>query len=151
MKSYSAIHIFTEHERVLLARAKRLVVKVKDPGAIDKESTDIIRCHELARAVGRVLDLRYIDGKFGFRDHTWLTTFRKPGDAETILDVYAIGMLPMVILVTTSYMTVETHKLYKPSRRTRTDIKEDVVDSLVEQMTREFVPRIGDNSNGREG
>ena len=151
MKSYSALHIFNDRERILLARAARLVRKVKDPGAENKESPDIIRCHELARAVGKVLDLRYIDGKFGFVDHTWLLTFQKAGDKDNILDVYAVGSLPMVILVNASYLTLSHHKLYTPGRRPRTDIKQDVVDSLVKQMLREFQPRIGDNSNEREG
>ena len=138
MKSYSAVHIFTDRERILLSRARRLVTRVKDPGANDKDSPDIIRCHELARAVGKVLDLRYIDGKFGYIDHTWLTTFQKSGDAETVLDVYAVGVVPMVILVSTSYMTLSLPKLYVPSRRPRSDIKQDAVDSLVEQMTKEI-------------
>lgn len=62
-----------------------------------------IRCHEMARAVGRILDLPVVDGVCGAVQHSWLTikAHQDPTEREFILDVYAVGRLPPVQLVDT--------------------------------------------------
>lgn len=129
MKSYSEATIFTRREMLLLKQAKQLVGSIPD-----RQDAADIRCHELARAVGVVLGLTYIDGKFGFVEHTWLSTFRDRGDKENILDVYAVGMMPMVILVDAHHLTLQLPRLYKPSKEARKDIRWDVVKDLEKQL-----------------
>ena len=130
MKSYSEKTIFTRREIRLWTRATKLVTNLVEP-----RNRQDLRCHEVARAVGDVLGLTHIDGKFGFTEHTWLSTVQTSTDKPNILDVYAVGMLPMVLLVDAHHGTLEMPKLYKPFRKPREDIREDVVDLLVKQMT----------------
>jgi len=65
-----------------------------------------IRCHELARVVGKLLGLSVQDGYYGFVDHSWCWTF--PIDQArivgrlgfpNILDPYSVGSLPQVRLL----------------------------------------------------
>jgi hypothetical protein len=102
MKSYSETDVFTKDELSLLEAARALVERV-----FDRESVTV-RCHELARAVGELLDLEVADGFYGFVDHSWLWTTPLPkGQGASymrigwpnILDVYSVGQLPMVRLV----------------------------------------------------
>lgn len=62
-----------------------------------------IRCHEMARAAGRVLGLEVVDGVCGAVQHSWLTlkAHQDETEREFILDVYAVGRLPPVQLVDT--------------------------------------------------
>ena len=98
MKGYAEREVFTERELTLLNMATALVDLV--PYELDGEP---VRCHELARAVGVVLDLQHEDGKFGFVEHTWLWTSPlgeiAPWHLPNILDVYVPGSLPQVQLV----------------------------------------------------
>ena len=157
MKSYSEERIFDAEEIRLLRRATSLVERVATrgsatPGSATRgsevpRSTTLegeIRCHELARAVGRVLSLEFIDGSYGFVDHTWLwtTPFPKEATEETlalgfpnILDVYAVGQLPQVRLVSCRSGSALPHVgwSYRPSRP-RTDIDWKLVQELVAEM-----------------
>ena len=128
--------MFTFSERQLLERATALVAKVAD----EVMDGDLIRCHELARAVGDVLQLPVVDGKFGLVEHSWLLTCRLP-DRPTggfvrrpsILDVYSVGRLPMVQLVCTSCWGLTPHQCYTAGEFRR-DVKAEVVEHLLCQM-----------------
>ena len=134
MKGYSELNIFTPNEIHLFCRATFLVEGVKD--AME------IRCHELARAVGRVLDLEVQDGSYGFVDHAWLWTTplkRKLGGDRigfpNILDVYSPGHLPMVrLLLGRETALPHVGWSYRPAWEPRTDIDWDLVDSLEKEM-----------------
>ena len=52
-----------------------------------------MRCHEVARAVGEVLGLPVVDGRYGCVNHSWLVV------DGYILDVYCVGRLPLVQVV----------------------------------------------------
>jgi hypothetical protein len=132
MKSYAEGNIFTVFEVKLFQHATRYVAAINSP-----ETTKKIRCHELARAVGLLLDLPYQDGFYGFVDHSWLWT--RPLDQRTIitpriglpniLDVYSVGSLPMVRLVGLPHVGWG----YRPSEE-RKDIDIDFVQSIAKVM-----------------
>lgn len=126
MKGYSATEIFAQFEQALLRRAEALVAAVDDP------SGDV-RCHELARAVGRILDLPVEDGAYGACDHSWLVIRPDMFASPCILDVYAVGRLPIVQLVDARQILQPHFSAYQ-KREPRDDIREDVVERLVEQM-----------------
>lgn len=147
MKSYSAIEIFSERELALLERATRMVAALPEHhGRVTMPPTGIIRCHELARAVGRLLDLPYQDGHYGFVEHTWLwtapfdrqripdlVTYRVPN----ILDVYAVGKLPQVQLVHARSVTLpHLGWAWRPGD-TRGDTDEGMVHTLHKLMESE--------------
>ena len=99
MIGYAEREVFTNDELVMLGRAQKLVEPV--PYELDGEP---VRCHELARAVGRMLGLEHEDGHFGFVEHTWLWTGEYDGKGHrwslpNILDVYVPGSVPQVQLV----------------------------------------------------
>lgn len=96
MRSYSETHVFTPEELDLLQRAMYLVAAIPDvPG---------LRCHEVARAVGKVLGLQVQDGHYGLVEHSWLWT--RPWTwgkyPPSVIDVYSVGSLPQVRLVDVS-------------------------------------------------
>lgn len=133
MRGYSATTVFSEEEIRLLEEATMLVGLVEDPeGAI--------RCHELARAVGEVLGLEHQDGVFGYVDHTWLWTTLPRGSSgpgalytwklPNILDVYAVGALPMVQLVHVANGATGHAGAYQ-QRSPRSDVNEERVRGLV--------------------
>ena len=84
-----------------------------------------LRCHELARAVHRVIDappLFVVDGKCGPIEHSWLCF-----SDGVILDPYAPGRMPAVQLVDSIVGA------YRPGS-TRTDIRHSIIDRLVREM-----------------
>jgi len=129
--SYAEREIFTARELDLWRRAERLIEAV--PSTLAES-----RCHELARAVGRVLDLPHQDGFYGFVDHTWLWT--RPLEVRRtvgrigfphVLDVYCVGSLPMVRLVDGEHTALpHIGWAYRPGQE-RDDIDEDRIASLV--------------------
>lgn len=135
MKSYSEREVFEPHELTVLKRATELVANVDD-----EHFTFVIRCHELARAVGRILLLPHEDGKYtvlperrGGVDHSWLLVARESRrEAPSILDVYAVGQLPMVQLCA-SALTVPHHRQFEPGRE-RDDIDDRRVLLLMRAM-----------------
>jgi hypothetical protein len=108
MNSYAEKEVFTSREKLLLRQATELVEIA--PYEIDG---NLVRCHELARAVGKVLGLEHEDGRYGFVEHTWLWTeslkeegvpdkskaFFSPWVLPNVLDVYVPGSVPQVQLV----------------------------------------------------
>lgn len=124
MIGYSEKEIFSKPELQLFSRARRFVDDLVE------FPTEVFRCHELARAVaaslrelGFLVDV--VDGHIGAVDHSWLVTQHKH-----ILDVYAVGRLPMVQLVdpfTSACMG------YREGRQ-REDIDQAVVEKIVERV-----------------
>lgn len=134
LAGYSYDHVFSKTEVYLYKRAKTAVECVLTSRCVE----GLVRCHELARAVGRVLDLPFEDGHYGFVDHSWLWTKPKPVYTPTprlglpnILDVYCVGSLPMVRLVDCSAPALpHAGWAYRPGPL-RKDIDEERVKELV--------------------
>lgn len=91
-----------------------------------------LRCHELARAVHRVLYNNdrnddfpsiVVDGKCGLIEHSWLLFHD-----GVVLDPYVPGRLPSVQIIDAIVATS-----YCPGKL-RTDIRDEVVDRLVLEM-----------------
>lgn len=106
---------------------------------------DPLRCHEVARAVGEMLELQVQDGWYGNVDHTWLWVRNDRDHRGAILDVYAVGRLPMVQLVSLDsvighYRAGSSASLYRESRP-RTDIRATIVQMLLERFRR--LPEVG--------
>lgn len=138
MRSYSETKVFTPEELSLLERARAYVVRV-DESAFDSP----IRCHELARAVGKLLGLQYEDGVYsllpeigGGVDHSWLIVprdFKGERVGCSILDVYAVGTLPQVRLLDGSSHSVPHGRNFIKQCK-RDDIDEVTVERLVQMM-----------------
>lgn len=131
MMGYAERHVFTMREKDLLRRAKMLVDR-----APYEAFGEPVRCHELARAVGRILDLEHEDGRFGFVEHTWLWTERKSTDKfcapwviPRILDVYVPGAIPQVQLIDTSSGLPARYFL---SNVFDVEIRENVIEEIIE-------------------
>lgn len=159
MKGYSVVTgVFGKQALDLLARATRIVEGLPE--------IDGLRCHELARAVGAVLGLTVADGRYGMVEHSWL--FVPAGDSRLrepvvdpgqlselvpamlrqqdrpldVLDVYAVGSLPMVRLIY-SRALLPHEDLYRVGR-CRTDIDQPLVEHLAAiayQIDRDGSPR----------
>ena len=138
MRGYAEKSLLTNVEIALLRRATALVDRVGD-------ELGTVRCHELARAVGRVLDLEVQDGSYGFVEHSWLWTTPFPKDFHeeqvhlgfpNILDVYTPGQVPMVQLLVCGEHGALPHVgwSYRPAWRPRTDVDWVVVDELESMM-----------------
>jgi len=136
MKSYSEREIFSDIELQLLRLATKMVDAIPTVTSLKPGE---VRCHELARAVGKLLDLQVQDGYYGFVDHSWLWT-RQRLQGETawtlpnILDVYAVGSLPMVQLVDMHHTGPGHAMVYRPLAEPRTDIDEQMVHLLVGEI-----------------
>lgn len=137
MKSYSETNIFGACDRKLFELATRLVAGLGD-------RPKMIRCHELARALGEVLKLPFQDGMYGFVEHTWLWT-KSMGNwidpleimrtGPNILDVYCVGRLPMVQLIDGEHTQLpHLGYSYRPMLP-RNDIDSRIVTSLVEEIS----------------
>lgn len=77
----------------LLEAATALVERVPA-----KARGDWVRCHELTRAVGMILGLPWVDGRFALVEHSWLVVPDGARRPRLLLDVYAVGALPQVQL-----------------------------------------------------
>ncbi len=134
MIGYSQKVVFTEFELERLTLATQLVEALP---SFDSENR-WIRCHEITRALGPLLDLTWCDGYYGMVEHSWLWTkplmpFESP---PNILDPYCPGRLPQVQLVHSS-----TNLPYEYRRSAeRDDIRQLVVDQLSEILIA-LVPR----------
>lgn len=128
MTVYAAREIFTEAEVALVSRVSGLVSRC--PYEI---SGDLVRCHELVRAVGEVLGLSWADGWYGMVEHSWLWT--KPWapleQMPNVIDCYRPGCMPACQLV-----HARSHTLPWDYRRGdfRKDIRFGVVAQLVNAM-----------------
>jgi hypothetical protein len=141
MTPYAEKEIFTEEEISLFYRANDSICVLSSD-----DFPEEIRCHELARAAGRILDLPCTDGWYGSVNHTWLWTrhptheelelWSKSGwfheDRPRILDVYLPGVIPSIALIDT-WALLPQWKFYKPGPP-REDIDYNLVDRMVERM-----------------
>lgn len=129
MIGYAEKEVFTDQEKALWVRAVRLV----EFAPYFDGTNEPIRCHELARAVGAVLNLEHEDGRFGFVEHTWLwTTPREPRLTPwvlpNVLDVYTPGSMPQVQLV---HMANGLPHRYSLQCVSALDVRHDIVGRLV--------------------
>ncbi|HWA29164.1 MAG TPA: hypothetical protein VG734_26170 [Lacunisphaera sp.] len=140
MIGYSGSEMFTREAQELLALATMVV-------AIFPETDDdgeLFRCHEVARALGKLLNLPVVDGKYGIVDHSWLQL-----DRWRVLDVYAVGRLPPVQLVSIGALTIPEYQSYQAGPE-RDDIRTANVEKL-EALALAFSQELGANlkvSNG---
>lgn len=103
-----------------LSRAEAYVARLSDAWGNE------LRCHELARAVHRMLGARTIivvDGHCGPVEHSWLRF-----SDGVILDVYAPGRLPAIQIIDPIVATT-----YRPGSARR-DVRRAIVDQLVAEM-----------------
>lgn len=115
----------------LFHAAQRIVESIPDPSPGEEPW----RCHEVARVVGSELGLEVIDGVYGIVDHSWLVIPMGTDDKrDAILDVYAVGALPQVVLVDT-YYALPTTKNYR-QRETRTDIRIEAIRRMKEGLVK---------------
>ena len=127
MISHSQKVAFSDKELDLLKQATMLTSKIDD--------IPYLRCHEVARAIGSILQLSVQDGYFGSVEHSWLwsTSTESKRFPPNVLDVYAIGSLPQVQLISMRYMLPHNENyVWEVYGTFRTDIKQDVVDQLIE-------------------
>ncbi len=138
MRGYSESRLFSQPLLDLLEIATEFVAQLEAP--------ETVRCHELTRAVGKLLGLPrecVQDGYYGFADHSWLWVPGPPDRPITkrlgwphILDVYCVGQLPMVRLVYCDNPGLpHVGWSYRPDRE-RTDIDEKLVERLVKGETK---------------
>lgn len=124
MIGYAERSVFDPDLLRFYRRAVDLVASVEGP-----QDIDALRCHELTRAINPMLGLGLafdvVDGKYGSVDHTWLVYAQGRG----ILDVYAIGRVPMVQVVETTALLPE-RSYYRPGP-TRKDIRHEQVAELL--------------------
>lgn len=120
---YAAEEIFSTEEIILFGWAERFAAKVPSR----QPDGEWVRCHEVARAVGGLLNLTVVDGVYGHVQHSWLDlpVAERPDLRRHVLDVYAPGRLPRVQLIDAWYLLPEGSS-YKPGLA-RGDIREDIV------------------------
>jgi len=124
MKSICETTYFPKVALDYLARATRIVEEI--PIAFEPVIGEELRCHEVARVVGTILELKVLDGAYAAVDHSWCM-IEGPGHRgkKLILDSYSVGRLPQVQLV-----DFYVNPLYRP-KESRTDIRESVVSDLL--------------------
>lgn len=130
MKGYAEAEIFKPREIELFKTATTLIEYVPD-----KVNGEVVRCHELARAFSKLLDIPYEDGRYCFIEHTWLWTrplerafaTSEKWELPPLLDVYMPGQMPQVQL-----LDVMSHAMpheYRPGLP-RDDIDEEIVEGI---------------------
>lgn len=92
-----------------------------------------VRCHELSRAVGMVLGLKWIDGRFGLTYHSWLIVPADKRGPEFVLDVHTVGAVPQVQLCDISSEWLRGAREYRDTGP-RDDIDDRVVTWLCRRM-----------------
>jgi hypothetical protein len=118
---------------------------VDDLGGLRLLSNDkVFRCHEIARAVGQVLKLPVQDGWYGAIEHSWLWIPQEGPSSygfeyDAILDVYAVGRLPMVQLVMSDRsaghyaaggLGASLYREGPPRKDIRTEVHSDILNQL---------------------
>lgn len=137
MKSYAERESFTDGALQLHQLANRIVACI--PHSIGSEE---IRCHELARAVAKLLrselpagdELHVQDGHFGILEHSWIEYHTAIESAHRcfLLDVYAPGVHPQVLLIDTTVIIRDA--IRHVPQGPRDDINEDVIHRIVEAV-----------------
>jgi hypothetical protein len=117
--TYAERECFSPVDLKLFARVQAIVARVSDAWGNE------LRCHELARAVQRVIGdstIVVIDGHCGPVEHSWL----RCGDG-VIIDPYAPGRVPAVQIVD------PLAGGYRPGVA-RSDIRRSMIKRLVNEM-----------------
>jgi hypothetical protein len=120
MITYAERSCFHPSHLRMLARAQEIVARVSEAWGNE------LRCHELARALQRVLGdntLVVVDGHCGPIEHSWLRF-----SDGAILDPYVPGRLPAVQIVDAIVSVA-----YRPGEMRR-DIRRSIIDKLVVEM-----------------
>ncbi len=120
MITYAERACFRPSHLSILAHAQKLVARVSDAWGNE------LRCHELARAIQRVLadnTITVVDGHCGPVEHSWLRL-----SDGTILDAYAPGRLPAVQII-----DAVVASSYRAGDRRR-DVRRSILDRLVAEM-----------------
>ena len=123
MKGYTSTHCLSPREVEIFELVTAFVAALPER---DREGAPV-RCHEVARAVARYLDLvgvvgvQVVDGRYFAAEHTWLVL-----GSRLILDTYAVARLPVVQLILPWFGSVEPYQ----AGAARTDINEGVVTML---------------------
>lgn len=112
--------------RCISFQNKELFVKIQfivrhlpdlDLGIDEKGREVLLSCHMIARAIGKVLGLQYVDGVFCQNyAHSWLLS----PDQKCIIDCYPVGMLGGPLLINAQglwYQASPGRKLYRPSKK----------------------------------
>ena len=119
MKTYSESEVFSKEDVENYQHATKIVDLLPDTDTKGR----ILRCHEVARVVGKILGLPVEDGKFEVGvEHSWC-----PLPSRHILDVYTVGRLPPVQLVA----CVSSLPNRFTAKNIDLEVREDVVDHLV--------------------
>ena len=131
MKGYSELEVFCADAVHAFHAATDLVLRLPERDI----SGELLRCHEVARVVGRVFRLGFpievVDGRYETgAEHSWCRLVL-PNKQQAILDPYVVGRLPPVQLVA----VVSTLPCRYQARELRTDIREDVVTWLIKCFT----------------
>lgn len=150
MTPYVQREVFRAFEQEVYRKAERAV------RSLGPEWGNELRCHELARAVHRFLDIgsmHVVDGKLGICEHSWLEIVVPIAETENgksefvrrrvyqratdnrwmrrvILDVYVPGRLPQVQLIDPFPLLKPVYEEGEP----RDDIEQSIVDKAVKQM-----------------
>lgn len=124
MRSYSETMVFRANALAAFGDATRLVESIPPYDAY----FDDVRPCELARAIGLVLGLEYVDGTYGAIPHTWLVVDDGTPAGACILDVYTVGALPMVRMLD-RFPALPHRSLYTPGAP-----REVVDDFMVEAL-----------------
>lgn len=151
MTPYVQREVFRAFEQVVWKRAAKAV------SFLESHWGNELRCHELTRAVHRLLDigtLSVVDGKLGAVEHSWLVLVVPIAQAEeahylpqiaveqldrgsdnrwyrkVIIDVYTPGRLPQVQLIDPFVMLKHGYEERVP----RSDINEKIVDQAYTEM-----------------
>lgn len=119
MMPWAAREVFEPFELELWRLATELVSKM--PHEVGGEE---VRCHEVARVIGGILKIPWTDGWYGMAEHSWLWTrpYDVFGPRPNVLDVYACGRMPPVILVHSSTHLPFEYRRGDPRKDTRVDV-----------------------------
>jgi hypothetical protein len=126
MKGHTELEMIDQREMWLFSLATLAVAQI--PEGIDETHGGETRCHEVARAVGRCLDLPVMDGLYGVVDHSWLLIEDPRRNKRKILDVYCVARIPIVQIID-PHPYAGHGGLYQP-RSLRTDIRHQVVRAM---------------------
>lgn len=134
-------HIASEPFLRALELATRFVgrMPIADPSGRD------VRCHEIARSTVWYLSkfqfgeqangckMKVVDGVYGIVDHSWILL--SYANQHAILDVYAVGRLPMVQLCLVETPIFKFIEMFE-EREPRNDIRGDVIYFLSQEAVR---------------
>lgn len=120
---------FTRADLDVLRDATSIVDALPNP----PKGKPALRCHEVARVVGKLLRLRVIDCKLGAMEHSvCLVREASKRQGAVLLDPYCPGRMPQVQLVY-QWTGAPIDAQYRSSKEPRTDINEKLVEALAKR------------------